>query len=100
VACRLSVLLSLGQSALHGNRMYYGLVARRAVPFLFEGAPPASGVEPSAWGTADAPSLAYVTDFLATSDGLALVKAFACIEDPNLRRSIVRLVEELAPEGA
>jgi hypothetical protein len=29
-----------------------------------------------------------------------LVKAFVCIEDPTLRRSIVRLVEEIAPETA
>jgi hypothetical protein len=41
-----------------------------------------------------------VTDFLATSDGLSLVKAFMCIEDPKLRRAIVRLVEEIAPETA
>jgi len=40
-----------------------------------------------------------VTDFLATSDGLSLVKAFACIEDRNLRRAIVRLVEEVAETG-
>jgi hypothetical protein len=39
-----------------------------------------------------------VTDFLATSDGLALVKAFMCIEDPKLRRAIVRFVEEITPE--
>jgi len=39
-----------------------------------------------------------VSDFLATSDGLALVKAFMCIEDAKLRRSIVHLVEEIAPE--
>jgi hypothetical protein len=39
------------------------------------------------------PSLAYVNDFLTTSDGLALAKAFMRIEDPALRRSIVRLVE-------
>src|SRR5271167_2492767 len=40
------------------------------VPFFFEGAPPASGVRPAAKGTADAPHLTYVADFLATSDGL------------------------------
>jgi hypothetical protein len=41
-----------------------------------------------------------VTDFLATSDGLSLVKAFMCIEDPKLRRSIVRLVEQITGETA
>ena len=68
------------------------------VPFFFEGAPAASGVRPSGAKTAEAPSPSYVSDFLATSDGLALVKAFMCIEDPKLRRAIVRLVEEIAPE--
>jgi len=68
------------------------------VPFFFEGAPAVFGVSKAAKGTADAPSPAYVTDFLATSDGLALVKAFMCIEDAKLRRAIVRLVEEIVPE--
>jgi transcriptional regulator with XRE-family HTH domain len=68
------------------------------VPFFFEGAPAASGIPRAAKGTADAPSPAYVADFLATSDGLTLVKAFMCIEDPKLRRAIVRLVEEIVPE--
>jgi transcriptional regulator with XRE-family HTH domain len=70
------------------------------VPFFFEGAPAASGVRPAARGTADAPSLAYVSDFFATSDGLSLVKAFMRIEDPQLRRAIVQLVEEIVPETA
>jgi hypothetical protein len=68
------------------------------VPFFFEGAPAASGVPPAARGTAEAPFPSYVTDFLATSDGLALVKAFACIEDAKLRRAIVLLVEQIVPE--
>jgi hypothetical protein len=53
---------------------------------------------PVAKTPADDPSSAYVADFLATSEGLALVKAFVCIEDPKLRRAIVRLVEEIVPE--
>jgi hypothetical protein len=39
-----------------------------------------------------------VSDFLATSDGLDLVKAFMRIEDAKLRRAIVRLVEGITPE--
>jgi len=69
------------------------------VPFSFEGAPAGAGIRQAAQGTADAPSPAYVSDFLATSDGLALVKAFMCIQDPKLRRAIVRLVEEITPQG-
>ena len=64
-----------------------------AVPFFFEGAPHVPG-QPK--GTGDAPSPTYVSDFLATSDGLALTKAFMAIEDAKLRRRIVHLVEELA----
>jgi hypothetical protein len=70
------------------------------VPFFFEGAPAATGIRPSAGETAEAPSPVYVSDFLATSDGLSLVKAFMCIKDANLRRAIVRLVEGIAPETA
>ena len=53
--------------------------------FFFEGAPAATGIRPSAGDTAEAPSPVYVADFLATSDGLSLVKAFMCIKDANLR---------------
>jgi hypothetical protein len=37
-----------------------------------------------------------VSDFFATTDGLALTKAFMSIKDAKLRRSIVNLVEEIA----
>jgi len=60
------------------------------VSFFFEHAPgPASHGQ----GFAEAPSPAYVNDFLASNEGLALLKAFMKIGDPALRRSIVRLVE-------
>jgi transcriptional regulator with XRE-family HTH domain len=65
------------------------------VAFFFEGAPtvhPTSRLE----GMVDAPSPAYVSDFLATSDGLALTKAFMRISDSKLRRRIVDLVEQIA----
>jgi transcriptional regulator with XRE-family HTH domain len=63
------------------------------VPFFFEGAPHLPG-QPKGFGTA--PSPAYVSDFLATADGLALTKAFMRIKEPRLRRRIVELVEEIA----
>jgi transcriptional regulator with XRE-family HTH domain len=86
----------IGASRLH----HISQILQVSVPFFFEGAPAAPGVRQAAKGTADAPSPAYVTDFLATSDGLSLVKAFMCIGNPKLRRSIVRLVEEITPETA
>lgn len=45
------------------------------------------------------PSSTYVSDFLATSDGLSLIKAFMKIKNPKARRSIVTLVEEIAGDG-
>jgi transcriptional regulator with XRE-family HTH domain len=62
------------------------------VAFFFEGAPTAQHGE----GMNEAPSPSYVSDFLATSDGLALTKAFMEIKEPKLRRRIVDLVEEIA----
>jgi hypothetical protein len=46
-----------------------------------------------------APSPDYVSDFLATTDGLALTEAFMLIKDTRLRRSIVRLVEDIVGES-
>ena len=63
------------------------------VAFLFEGAPSVPGT-PQAMEMA--PSPAYVTDFLATSDGLALTKAFMLIKNTKLKQRIVALVEEIA----
>src|SRR3954466_461075 len=66
------------------------------VAFFFEGAPT---MHPQPEGMTEAPSPAYVSDFLATSEGLALTKAFTRIKEPKLRRRIVDLVEEIAEEG-
>jgi transcriptional regulator with XRE-family HTH domain len=63
------------------------------VAFFFEGAPSS---HPQVDGMGEAPSPTYVSDFLATSDGLALTKAFMEIKEPKLRRRIVDLVEEIA----
>ena len=46
----------------------------------------------------EAPSPAYVSDFLATSDGLSLTKSFMKIKSNKLRRRIVELVEQIAGE--
>jgi transcriptional regulator with XRE-family HTH domain len=66
------------------------------VAFFFEGAP--SLGEP-ANGMGEAPSPAYVSDFLATSDGLALTRAFTRIKDAKLRRRIVDLVQQIAGDA-
>ena len=63
------------------------------MPFFFEGAPILPG-QPEGIGAAPLPT--YVSEFLATIDGLALTKAFMGIKEPRLRRRIVELVEAIA----
>ncbi len=60
------------------------------VSFLFEGSPGSSAAADRFGG---APSPAYVADFLATADGLALIRAFTRVPDIKLRRAIVDMVE-------
>jgi hypothetical protein len=62
-------------------------------PFFFDGCPQ------NADAGAEAPSPAYVSDFLASDGGLKLAEAFTQIGDAKLRRSLVRLVEELGGES-
>ena len=65
------------------------------ISFLFEGLPRAAGA-PAGKGEVQSPD--YVTDFLATADGLALTKAFMLIKNAKLKRCIVDLVEQIAGE--
>ena len=67
------------------------------VSFLFDGGP--SGA-PVSEASAESASPAYIADFLATSEGLALTRAFTRIPDSKLRRSIVDLVEQIADREA
>jgi hypothetical protein len=41
----------------------------------------------------------YISDFLITTDGLALTKGFVLIEGSKLRRSMVKHVQEAAGNG-
>jgi transcriptional regulator with XRE-family HTH domain len=65
------------------------------VSFFFEGGPQIAGRVRKG---GEAPSPDYVSEFVATSDGLKLIKAFMQIGQVSLRRSLVRLVEEVASE--
>ena len=65
--------------------------------YFFEGAP--SGETPVA-GFAEPGAGSYVVDFLSTSEGLQLNKAFALIRDPKVRRRILDLVASLAQDSA
>ena len=67
------------------------------VSFLFDGGPTGTT---SAEGFSEETSPSYISDFLATSEGLALTRAFTRIADAKLRRSIVDLVEQIASREA
>jgi transcriptional regulator with XRE-family HTH domain len=61
------------------------------ISFFFEG----TG-ETGEFKTIEPKSL-FVSDFLASSEGVALVKAYMKIKDAKLRRCIVQLVEQISP---
>jgi transcriptional regulator with XRE-family HTH domain len=71
------------------------LILQVPVSFFFEGAP-----GPSSDGFGEGSSPAYLTDFLTSTEGFALVKAFLRIENSKLRRRIIDLVQEMAGEEA
>ena len=67
------------------------------VSFFFEDAP---GEQADAQtGLAEASSSNYVVDFLSSSEGLQLNRAFVKIGDPKVRRKLVDLVKALAAEA-
>jgi transcriptional regulator with XRE-family HTH domain len=84
-----------GRDRVGASRLQHlSQVLRVPVAFFFEGLP----VTPEEPATT-AESLSYVNQFLATSDGLALAKSFSRIRAPQLRHSIVLLVEQIASEA-
>lgn len=64
------------------------------VAYFFEGAPGGSPAE----GFAEENQTDYVVDFLSSSEGLQLNRAFARITDPKVRRKIIDLVRTLADD--
>jgi hypothetical protein len=84
-------LLQSDHASFHHCRRDLAEVLRVSVPLFFEGAP-GSPVRVQIGG--EAPSPAFVTEFMATSDGLALVDAFRRIKNVSLKRSIVRLADD------
>jgi len=83
-----------GKNRIGASRLQHiSHILQIPVPFFFEGAPPVPG-QPE--GIGEAPSPAYVSEFLATTEGLALTKAFMRVKEPRLRRRIVELVKEIA----
>lgn len=67
------------------------------VSFFFEDAPGDAGSGPT--GMEEASSSNYVVDFLSSSEGLQLNRAFVKISDQKVRRKVVELVKALAAEA-
>jgi transcriptional regulator with XRE-family HTH domain len=59
------------------------------VTFFFENAP-------GELNTAKTHSPTYLFDFVASPDGLALIRAFMRLKNSGMRRAIVQLVEDIA----
>jgi transcriptional regulator with XRE-family HTH domain len=64
--------------------------------FFFEGAP---GSKEATFEAGASDTLSDVTQFLATAEGLALIKAFTRVKRAELRGRIVDLVRQLGEEG-
>src|SRR5882757_7276194 len=75
-----------GTNRISASRLQHmSQILQMPIPSFFEGAP---------GGAEGAPGVpAYINEFLATSDGVALTKAFTRIENAKLRRLIVHLVQ-------
>jgi transcriptional regulator with XRE-family HTH domain len=85
-----------GTNRIGGSRLHHiAGILQVPLDFFYEGAP---GKHLTLEGARKAVSPAYVTDFLTTSEGLALIRAFTRIKDAKLRRSIVHLVEAIGGE--
>jgi len=83
-----------GTNRIGASRLQHiAAVLNVPVSFFFEDAP---GPRPDAEGFADSSSSSYVVDFLSSSEGLQLNKAFVRIKDPKVRKRVVDLVKSLA----
>jgi transcriptional regulator with XRE-family HTH domain len=67
------------------------------IAFFFEGAPGRGGDGVAVEGESQSGS--FVVDFLSSSEGLQLNRAFVRIADPKVRRRIVDLVRAIAGES-
>ena len=82
-----------GTNRIGASRLQHiSQILKVPVSFFFDGALGKQAED----GSSKAPVADYVSDFLSSSDGLALTKAFTNIKDSKLRRRVVDLVEEIA----
>jgi transcriptional regulator with XRE-family HTH domain len=85
-----------GTNRISASRLHeMSRILQVPVPFFFDDAPQMTG---QSRRDGEAPSPAYVSDFLASSDGHALMRAFMRISNSAVRRSIVHMVEAIVGE--
>ena len=83
-----------GTNRISASRLQQISIALQVpIIFFFEGL---SRTSAASKGMSEAPSPAYVSDFLATADGISLTRAFMQIKNKKLQRGIVNLVEAIA----
>jgi transcriptional regulator with XRE-family HTH domain len=83
-----------GKNRMGASRLQHiSQILQVPAKFFFEGMPPDGRQHDP---QTSAPSAQYVSDYLASKEGLQLTKAFLAIADTRLRRSIVNLVECIA----
>lgn len=82
-----------GSNRIGASRLQHiATILKVPVSFFFEDAP---GTPEEAAGFAEN-AHSYVVDFLSSSEGLSLNKAFVRIRDSKVRRRVVELVQSLA----
>ncbi|TLP47195.1 MULTISPECIES: helix-turn-helix domain-containing protein [Cohaesibacter] len=87
-----------GTNRIGASRLQHiATVLEVPVSFFFEDAP---GSPQEAAGLAESKSENYVINFLSSSEGLQLNRAFVQIKEPKVRRKIVELVREIAGDNA
>lgn len=87
-----------GTNRIGASRLQHiATVLQVPVSFFFEDAP-TTPTDTNTGFSEDRPA-AFVTNFLTSTEGLALNRAFVRIKNGQVRRRIVDLVESLADEG-
>ena len=82
-----------------GRLQQLSAILQAPVAFFFDGMRPATAVVTTS-SPSDALSTSELDQFLTSSDGLALIKAFTRIKDAEIRRRIVNLAAEIANQRA
>ena len=86
-----------GANRIGASRLQHiASVLSTPVSFFFDDAPGTS--VDSAAGFQEEEASSYVVNFLATSEGLQLNRAFVKIKDPQVRKKIVDLVKSLSED--